>query len=1604
MQTGKGSGSTNLDFMMKRWLVLAVCLGSGLLALSVQAQGPAAAPEAAKSAAGRSSAGPWTVNLDIDGTYAGYEPAFSRDGRAKSNSEELKYSRQKLYVNMADVQMDAQVKPILDKANDTAFEKKDYRKASELYRRIIQEYPDDLYQIAEEGVFVSAARYAQLRLLAFPPKELAYYRTLFDPAAKEIFERAVKRYSIFDYKELVKSHLATSYGDDALYALGNAALDNGQYDEARRCYEQLLEYHGLKDEDSDDIKLNRDQVWVRLAICYKYLGRDEAYKTAIAKVADRNDPATAGLMGQLEKFKYNEFEIRQREGKRSARYEAMDNRILSEPMPNQFSANRGEWQIPLAKVSYWQEPEALPWATDTDLIYKDMNVLTSRSLLTGQANWVFGPGGSSQDWDFSGYEWMNISTVFTPEQPVLVHDGAVFANMFVSGPSLVAIDQYTGLKLWARGPMAAQTEDEWLDRYQAAPAAGRGMIVVPVVHDDIRGRTHISSSADLAAFDSRTGKLLWRKTLTRISPLKITQSRYPRKIRILSSTPLLNEGVVYHCSNAGAIVAVDSQTGDIRWMTRYPQLNGVLDNFTPVPKAWRNTSPVVRGNKIYVTPVDCPFLMCLDKESGRILWTATQGADSNWGQHGKQRGYSQVWRLAGFSPDGQLILTGRDVVLLNPDTGTLVWAAQLHSSWMAPGPVQFGGNILAKGQTPPKGLTPAINGDGDDYWFPYGLIETQPTITRDGKMYFGMKNHNGNAGGVMLTELCLDMNPSDRKFIAQRRWFTPHGFIVDGGWTPPIVKRPVNEEPEEFLPAMRMAFTRWGVKFEVDVTKHRIVVRYDRKALDENLAKAGDLNTMFAKAEIARKKGDTRESIKIYEACKDMLPSEEDDVRRNLNLRLYPLYTELAQWGYESANLDMIESACRKMGATASNPSQEIQALLAYSELHEKRGAWDKSAQVLQNASRHYWREPATVSGLETGDRTELMKYAETSLANLLVNVPAPHALSVKDVGTGVKSMLGDYFLSVADVDSDYVLETRTLIAKRLRQMLMRAPDSFKKQYEELAAQDLAKYSGLTAGERLLWCWPQTEAGKKKTRELADGAGSMKPVEAQAALRRLDDLAEACGLGGDLVKGGRDGLERVPVVNTMESGAGMTQIEADNGDSDIVRLILPQKGLPRQTAHLMITGGRKKSSYGNKFTVTCHDMKSNKKVWETRELLLYGKTIGDEGFETGFEEVFIAGNLAIVHGRYDVIALAWDGEQDVKDGKKEKRWHFRVPVGFEIQKVDMCGNLLVLCGRGSTVALSCETGDIVWDAGEVGEFYAGPFFHKDMMLTVRNSPSEVSFRKVGSGRLLSRLRLTGLSTNRKHPLFLSEAGKQNPAASEAAEAYPVAFGEGLLAVVDGPRYYLVDVEKMQLRWSTPATKLDPAQDPAYRMWLDGGKLFVLKPYYSVLENAVFDTASGNLLWRRREGGKKADEKVKEVKDGAATEGAAKSTGLVLSSMVFINGTAYGIKYEMSSTAVILVGMDPVSGNETMRVEMKGYTEPEAYVEPSWSKDCVTVRIQDGNKFEVWQVDVQTKKIVQQLQLQGYGRLGEYGEASALWQGPYSGIWTYEKHKFTAPAK
>ena len=179
--------------------------------------------------------------------------------------------------------------------------------------------------------------------------------------------------------------------------------------------------------------------------------------------------------------------------------------------------------------------------------------------------------------------------------------------------------------------------------------------------------------------------------------------------------------MVYHTTNAGVVAAVDAQNGRIRWITRYPQSRSVLDNLSNPGSVWRNEPPLARGDKLYVTPVDSQLLLCLNKDTGRVLWVASRNADSTWPGREQTR-FQTVSRMVGFSSEGLLCLVGADVVFLAPETGRLVWKVGMNDMWTDRGVVK---------ERIPKGLEPSITGEGKDYWVQVTIVMDRMELQED---------------------------------------------------------------------------------------------------------------------------------------------------------------------------------------------------------------------------------------------------------------------------------------------------------------------------------------------------------------------------------------------------------------------------------------------------------------------------------------------------------------------------------------------------------------------------------------------------------------------------------------------------------------------------------------------------------------------------------------------------------------------------------------------------------------------------------------------------------------------------------------------------------
>lgn len=180
----------------------------------------------------RRGAGAAATALLLAGPAAGQGDSFSKSGPVSVLIEEP-----------------APLRSLFERAGEGAA-RGDWKLAIDSLQRIIDEpggalfpvggpSPDGQDRRAVPRVYESARRAAMARLAQLPPEGLASYRTLYDGAAKRLFESGVRAHDVEAVRTLVERYLLTSYGDDGADLLASWALDEGRPGEALRVLADL---------------------------------------------------------------------------------------------------------------------------------------------------------------------------------------------------------------------------------------------------------------------------------------------------------------------------------------------------------------------------------------------------------------------------------------------------------------------------------------------------------------------------------------------------------------------------------------------------------------------------------------------------------------------------------------------------------------------------------------------------------------------------------------------------------------------------------------------------------------------------------------------------------------------------------------------------------------------------------------------------------------------------------------------------------------------------------------------------------------------------------------------------------------------------------------------------------------------------------------------------------------------------------------------------------------------------------------------------------------------------------------------------------------------
>lgn len=112
--------------------------------------------------------------------------------------------------------------------------------AIEALLQVMENDPGRVIAVSERR-YTSVREYCQLRLAALPAEALKIYRTRVDAQAKKLYDEAIAGRDAGALRRVVRQFFCSSWGDDALFALGEISLEAGNHGAARGCWETLIE-------------------------------------------------------------------------------------------------------------------------------------------------------------------------------------------------------------------------------------------------------------------------------------------------------------------------------------------------------------------------------------------------------------------------------------------------------------------------------------------------------------------------------------------------------------------------------------------------------------------------------------------------------------------------------------------------------------------------------------------------------------------------------------------------------------------------------------------------------------------------------------------------------------------------------------------------------------------------------------------------------------------------------------------------------------------------------------------------------------------------------------------------------------------------------------------------------------------------------------------------------------------------------------------------------------------------------------------------------------------------------------------------------------------
>lgn len=460
----------------------------------------------------------------------------------------------------------------------------------------------------DEDRFISVNEYCQRRLARMPPEALARYRALVDGTAESWYREGIQQRDLAPLQQLVERYFCSSWGDDALFAMGELALQRGDHQAARNAWLAIAGQGGAEDErlSYPDSELSPATIEARLILLAI---REGDWQTAEANLQQFQlaFPDARGRLGGREVALAEHLAVLLQQARQWPLLPISDawrtfagnyQRSRGTHSPG----SRGRLELLWSKGIENDSLAVSPIVADGKVLLRDAGAVTALDLLNGEE--VFVAEGKMFQ---SGADFVQLNRTLT------AHDRHLFGVTTIPSDSQSSKLRSTvwALDLQREGAVAW----EHASGDASVAFAGAPVVVDERVYVAIYSASQITR-AGIACFDFSTGQQLWQRWLC--------QASTPAKGTAAPDLLTYDSGILYANTNLGAIAAVRADDGQLHWLRTYQRIS----NATTQEELRRPKPCIFHQGIVYVLPSDASEVHALEAGTGEMVWTRPRKSQS----------------------------------------------------------------------------------------------------------------------------------------------------------------------------------------------------------------------------------------------------------------------------------------------------------------------------------------------------------------------------------------------------------------------------------------------------------------------------------------------------------------------------------------------------------------------------------------------------------------------------------------------------------------------------------------------------------------------------------------------------------------------------------------------------------------------------------------------------------------------------------------------------------------------------------------------------------------------------------------------------------------